>query len=218
MTSEEQLVLDGEGFRLLTTWQAQIFPVIGRHQTLLKSWHKVSFVNGEANYLNKCLLNRKVSYTAYFDGSENRMHKVSRTSSDTLGRSLTRSLSGTLIRTIVRKMSQFTPSYKSYNRSTSSLFAWSQYASYKCPSMPHHIITSSLLFCLQVPVDHRDYRSPYLAISWVYLGVKTCEVFLCHYYARSIYCFDFFVFFVLRHSWRRQVSTPRMSPFYRSLL
>ena len=43
--------------------------------------------------------------------------------------------------------------------------------------------------------------------------VKTCEVFLCfgHYCVRSIFCFDFFVFFVLRHSWRWQVFTPRMS-------
>ena len=44
------------------------------------------------------------------------------------------------------------------------------------------------------------------------LGVRTCELFslFCHYYVRSIYCFDFIVFFVLRHSWSSQVLTPGM--------
>ena len=34
------------------------------------------------------------------------------------------------------------------------------------------------------------------------LGVRTCELFslFCHYYVRSVYCFDFIDFFVLRHS------------------
>ena len=36
---------------------------------------------------------------------------------------------------------------------------------------------------------------------WVYLGVKTCEVFLCFIgiVRVRVYYFDFFVFFVLRH-------------------
>ena len=37
--------------------------------------------------------------------------------------------------------------------------------------------------------------------NWVYLGVKTCEVFLCFVaiVRVRVCCVDFFVFFVLRH-------------------
>ena len=53
----------------------------------------------------------------------------------------------------------------------------------------------------------------------VLMGLPRCKnlwsfSLFCHYYVRSIYCFDFFVFFVLRHSWRWQVFTPRMSRFW----
>ena len=39
-----------------------------------------------------------------------------------------------------------------------------------------------------------------------FLGLPRCKnlwsfSLFCHYCVRSIYCFDFFVFFVLRHSW-----------------
>ena len=33
----------------------------------------------------------------------------------------------------------------------------------------------------------------------VYLGVRTCELFLCFVAIVRVYYFDFFVFFVLRH-------------------
>ena len=50
----------------------------------------------------------------------------------------------------------------------------------------------------------------------VYLGVKTCDFFLCFSPLWScipswLYCFIPFVFFLLRHSWVWQVFTPRMS-------
>ena len=50
---------------------------------------------------------------------------------------------------------------------------------------------------------------------WVYLGVRTCEVFLCFVATVrvGVYYVDFFVFFVLRHWWVSQVLTPRQSPF-----
>ena len=49
------------------------------------------------------------------------------------------------------------------------------------------------------------------AILWVYLGVRTCEVFLCFVdiVRVRVYYVDFFVFFVLRHWWVSQVFTPR---------
>ena len=42
-----------------------------------------------------------------------------------------------------------------------------------------------------------DFTEP----PWVYLGVKTCEVFLCFVAIVTVrvYYVDFFVFFVLRH-------------------
>ena len=49
--------------------------------------------------------------------------------------------------------------------------------------------------------------------SGIYLGVKTCEVFLCFvaiFRVRVDYV-DFLVFFVLRHQWVLQVFTPWMS-------
>ena len=52
----------------------------------------------------------------------------------------------------------------------------------------------------------------------VYLGVRTCEVFLCLVVIVRVrvYYVDLFVFFVLRH-WRvSQVLTPRMSQILRS--
>ena len=48
---------------------------------------------------------------------------------------------------------------------------------------------------------------------WVYLGVRTCELFLrfVAIVRVRVYYVDFFVFFVLRH-WRvSQVLTPRQS-------
>ena len=47
----------------------------------------------------------------------------------------------------------------------------------------------------------------------VYLGVKTCEVFLCFVaiVRVRVYYVDFFVFFVLRHWWVSKVFIPRMS-------
>ena len=48
--------------------------------------------------------------------------------------------------------------------------------------------------------------------SWLYLGVKTNEVFLCFVAIVRVYYVDFFVFFVVRHWWVSQVFTPRMSP------
>ena len=57
-----------------------------------------------------------------------------------------------------------------------------------------------------------------LVHSGVHLGIKTCEVFLCFVTIMFVlYCFDFFVFFVLRHLWRWQVFTPRMSPILRKI-
>ena len=50
----------------------------------------------------------------------------------------------------------------------------------------------------------------------VYLGVRTCELFLCFVaiVRVRVYYVDFFVFFVLRH-WRvSQVLTPRQSPCF----
>ena len=53
--------------------------------------------------------------------------------------------------------------------------------------------------------------------SWVYLGVKTCEVFLSFVaiiFPGALLCWllsGLFVFTVLRHSWVSQVFTPRMS-------
>ena len=52
-----------------------------------------------------------------------------------------------------------------------------------------------------------------ISIRRVYLGIKTCEVFLCFVaiVRVRVYYVDFFAFFVLRH-WRvSQVFTPRMS-------
>ena len=50
-------------------------------------------------------------------------------------------------------------------------------------------------------------------LIWVYLGVKTCQVFLCFVAIVRVrlYYVDFFVFFVLRHWGVSQVLTPRMS-------
>ena len=47
----------------------------------------------------------------------------------------------------------------------------------------------------------------------IYLGVRTCEVFLCFvaFVRVRVYYVDFFVFFVLRHWWVSQVLTPRQS-------
>ena len=52
-----------------------------------------------------------------------------------------------------------------------------------------------------------------MAARSVYLGVKTCEVFLCFVaiVRVRVYYVVFFVFFVLRHWWVSQVLTPRMS-------
>ena len=54
-----------------------------------------------------------------------------------------------------------------------------------------------------------------LKVFWVYLGVRTCEVFLCiAAIVRVRVCYvDFLVFFVLRHWWISQVLTPRQSCF-----
>ena len=48
----------------------------------------------------------------------------------------------------------------------------------------------------------------------VYLGLRTCKVFLWFVaiVRVRIYDLDFFVFIVLRHWWVLQVLTPRMSP------
>ena len=45
----------------------------------------------------------------------------------------------------------------------------------------------------------------------VYLGVKTCEGFICFVAIVRVCYVDFFVFFVLRRWWVSQVFTPRMS-------
>ena len=51
---------------------------------------------------------------------------------------------------------------------------------------------------------------------WVYLGIRTSELFLCFVgiVRVRVYYVDFFVFvcFVLRHWWVSQVLTPRQSP------
>ena len=49
---------------------------------------------------------------------------------------------------------------------------------------------------------------------WVYLGVRTCEGFLCFVaiVGVRVYYVDFYVFFVLRHWWVSQVLTARQSP------
>ena len=59
----------------------------------------------------------------------------------------------------------------------------------------------------------RQFRSMSLACG-VYLGVKTCEVFLCFVASVRVrvYYADFFVFFLLRHWWVSQAFTPRMNP------
>ena len=55
------------------------------------------------------------------------------------------------------------------------------------------------------------------SVAWhengVYLGIRTCELFLCFVaIVRVRVCYvDFFVFFVLRHWWVSQVLTPRQS-------
>ena len=51
---------------------------------------------------------------------------------------------------------------------------------------------------------------------WVYLGVRTCKLFLCFVaiVRVRVYYVDFFVFFVLRHWWVSQVLTPRQSHIF----
>ena len=51
--------------------------------------------------------------------------------------------------------------------------------------------------------------------SWVYLGVKICEVFLCFeaIVRVRVYYVNTFIPFVLCHCWVLQVFTPRMSLF-----
>ena len=57
-------------------------------------------------------------------------------------------------------------------------------------------------------------------LAKVYLGVKTCEVFLCFVaIVRVRVCYvDFFVFFVLYHWWVLQVLTPRMSQTFKVVM
>ena len=55
---------------------------------------------------------------------------------------------------------------------------------------------------------------------WVYVGVRTCELFLCFVaiVRVRVYYVDFFVFFVLRHLWVSQVLTPRQSRKSRTIM
>ena len=64
-------------------------------------------------------------------------------------------------------------------------------------------LSADQYYVTAVNIDVRDY-----------LGVKTCEVFLCSVaiVRGRVYYFHFFVLFVLRHWWVSKVFTPRKSP------
>ena len=61
-----------------------------------------------------------------------------------------------------------------------------------------------------------DFRKLFRPSFWVYLGVRTCELFLCFVaVVRVRVCYvDFFLFFVLRHWCVSKILTPRQSQVF----
>ena len=59
-----------------------------------------------------------------------------------------------------------------------------------------------------------------ICLLGVYLGVRTCELFLCFVaiVRVRVYYVDFFVFFVLRQWWVSQVLTPRQSQILHDII
>ena len=67
--------------------------------------------------------------------------------------------------------------------------------------------------CVKINRLWHKLKSQFSRKFGVYLGVRTCEVFLClvAVVRVRVYYVDSFVFFVLRHWWVSQVPTPRQS-------